>query len=77
SLRYLQVLMSEPGPGVPQFVSMGYLDGIPITRYDSERGRVVPLTAWMEKGAEPGYWDGRTEICKRNQQLKAIGLQSL
>ncbi|XP_068855727.1 class I histocompatibility antigen, F10 alpha chain-like isoform X2 [Aphelocoma coerulescens] len=75
SLRYLHVAVSEPGPGVPQFVSVGFLDGIPFTRYDSERGRKVPLTPWMEKGAEPGYWDSETELCKGHQQVYAVNLE--
>ncbi|XP_068856251.1 class I histocompatibility antigen, F10 alpha chain-like isoform X1 [Aphelocoma coerulescens] len=77
SLRYLDVAVSEPGPGVPQFVSVGFLDGIPFERYSSERGRVEPLTPWMEKGAEPGYWDRGTEISKRNQQVDAMNLEKL
>ncbi|NXS78631.1 1B49 protein, partial [Erpornis zantholeuca] len=77
SLRYLHVAVSEPSPGVPQFVEMGYVDGIPFMRYDSERGRKVPLTPWIEEGAEPGYWDRETEISKRNQQVNAMNLEIL
>ncbi|XP_048145719.1 class I histocompatibility antigen, F10 alpha chain-like isoform X1 [Corvus hawaiiensis] len=77
SLRYLHVAVSEPGPGVPQFVSVGFVDGIPFVRCDSERGRMEPQTPWMEKGAEPGYWDGQTERCKRGQQVYAINLETL
>ncbi|KAM4754786.1 class I histocompatibility antigen, F10 alpha chain-like isoform 1-T1 [Cyanocitta cristata] len=77
SLRYLDVAVSEPGPGVPQYTIMGFLDGIPFVRYNSERGRMEPLTPWMEKGPEPGYWDGETEISKRNQQVGAIDLETL
>ncbi|XP_048145665.1 class I histocompatibility antigen, F10 alpha chain-like isoform X3 [Corvus hawaiiensis] len=77
SLRYLHVAVSEPGPGVPQFVSVGFLDGIPFWRYDSERGRMEPQTPWMEEGPEPGYWDGQTEICKGNQHTDAIDLEML
>uniref|UniRef100_A0A8U7NML3 Uncharacterized protein n=1 Tax=Corvus moneduloides TaxID=1196302 RepID=A0A8U7NML3_CORMO len=77
SLRYLHVAVSEPGPGVPQFVSVGFLDGIPFWRYDSERGRMEPQTPWMEEGPEPGYWDGQTEICKGNQHTDAIDLETL
>ncbi|NWW20463.1 1A02 protein, partial [Falcunculus frontatus] len=76
SLRYLDVAVSEPSPGLPQYVEMGYLDGIPFARYDSERGRMGPLTPWMEE-PEPGYWDGQTENCKRNQQMDAINLETL
>ncbi|NWI83366.1 1A33 protein, partial [Dryoscopus gambensis] len=77
SLRYLYVAVSEPGPGVPQFMTLGYLDRIPIQRYDSERGRMEPLTSWMEKGAEPGYWDRGTRNSKGHQQMAAIDLEML
>ncbi|XP_071415778.1 class I histocompatibility antigen, F10 alpha chain-like isoform X2 [Pithys albifrons albifrons] len=77
SLRYQFVAVSEPSPGIPQFMSMGFLDGIPIDRYDSERGRVEPQTPWMEKGPEPGYWDGQTEMSKRNQHVTADNLEIL
>ncbi|NXY65802.1 HA1F protein, partial [Callaeas wilsoni] len=77
SLRYLHVAVSEPGPGLPQFMAMGYLDGIPFTRYDSKRGRAVPLTQWMEDGAEPGYWDTLTQICEGNQHVNARDLDTL
>ncbi|XP_066064133.1 class I histocompatibility antigen, F10 alpha chain-like isoform X2 [Chamaea fasciata] len=77
SLRYLQVAVSEPGPGVPQFMSVGFVDGIPITRYDSERGRAEPLTQWMKDGAEQGYWDSVTQISERSQHVYASGLEIL
>ncbi|NXR39201.1 HMR1 protein, partial [Zosterops hypoxanthus] len=62
SLQYLSVLVSEPSPGVPQCMSIGFVDGIPITCYDSERGRMEPLTQWMKDRDEPGYWDRQTQI---------------
>ncbi|NXM71984.1 1B37 protein, partial [Serilophus lunatus] len=78
SLRYLQVAVSEPSPGVPQYMEMGFVDGIPTDRYDSERGRVELLAPWMEKaGAEPGYWDRETEVSKRNQQVNIRDLETL
>ncbi|NWV06877.1 HA1F protein, partial [Ptilonorhynchus violaceus] len=77
SLRYLQVAVSEPGPGVPQFMEMGYLDGIPFVRYDSERGRMEPLTPWMAAGAAPGYWDSETQRNEGNQQVNAGNLETL
>ncbi|NXI29073.1 HMR1 protein, partial [Sterrhoptilus dennistouni] len=61
-LNYLSVSVSEPSPGIPQFMAIGFVDGIPITRYDSERGREEPLTQWMKDRTEPGYWDRNTQI---------------
>ncbi|XP_037982326.1 class I histocompatibility antigen, F10 alpha chain-like [Motacilla alba alba] len=74
SLHYLQVAVSEPSPGVPQFTSIGYLDGIPFTRYDSERGRAEPLTQWIKDGVEPGYWERQSQLYARNQHVNARNL---
>ncbi|XP_032532992.1 class I histocompatibility antigen, F10 alpha chain-like isoform X2 [Chiroxiphia lanceolata] len=74
SLRYLHVGVTEPSPGIPQYMALGYVDGIPFTRYDSERGRVEPQTPWMAAGAEPGYWDGQTQINEENQLVAAHNL---
>ncbi|NXT15025.1 HA1W protein, partial [Prunella fulvescens] len=77
SLRYLHVAVSEPSPGVPQFMSIGFVDGIPFTRYNSERGRVEPLTQWIKDGAEPEYWERQTQINERNQHVGVRSLETL
>ncbi|XP_036261246.1 class I histocompatibility antigen, F10 alpha chain-like isoform X4 [Molothrus ater] len=77
SLHYLSVAVSEPSPGIPQFMSIGYLDGIPFARYDSERGRAEPLTQWMKDGVEPEYWESETQINVRNQHISARDLETL
>ncbi|NWZ17070.1 HA1F protein, partial [Agelaius phoeniceus] len=76
SLRYLQVAVSEPSPGVPQFMDIGFVDGIPFTRYDSERRRAEPLTQWMKDGVELEYWEEQTQISVRNQQVAARNLET-
>ncbi|NXV07930.1 HA1F protein, partial [Cettia cetti] len=77
SLRYLHMAVSEPSPGIPQFLSIGFVDGIPFVRYDSERGRAEPLTQWMKDGAEPGYWDRETQIGVGSQHVHAVNLETL
>ncbi|XP_066063126.1 class I histocompatibility antigen, F10 alpha chain-like isoform X1 [Chamaea fasciata] len=76
SLRYLQVAVSEPSPGIPKFMQMAFEDGIPITRYDSERGRVEPQTQWMKDGAESEYWDTQTKLVVWWQQEHAKNLET-
>uniref|UniRef100_A0A674GSQ7 Ig-like domain-containing protein n=1 Tax=Taeniopygia guttata TaxID=59729 RepID=A0A674GSQ7_TAEGU len=76
SLHYLHVAVSEPSPGVPQYMIIGFVDGIPFMRYDSERGRMEPLTQWMKDGAEPGYWDEETQRSVRNQHVDARNLET-
>uniref|UniRef100_A0A8C3XFU3 Ig-like domain-containing protein n=1 Tax=Cyanoderma ruficeps TaxID=181631 RepID=A0A8C3XFU3_9PASS len=77
SLRYLNVAVSEPSPGIPQFMSIGFVDGIPFVRYNSERGRVEPLTQWMKDGAEQEYWDRETQSAEKWQQVAAGNLETL
>uniref|UniRef100_A0A8C3UB37 Ig-like domain-containing protein n=1 Tax=Catharus ustulatus TaxID=91951 RepID=A0A8C3UB37_CATUS len=77
SLRYLDVAVSEPSPGIPQFMTIGYLDGIPFERYNSERGRMEPLTEWVKEAADPEYWDRNTQISVQNQLVYARGLDTL
>ncbi|NWH87109.1 HA1F protein, partial [Aegithalos caudatus] len=77
SLRYLDVAVSEPSPGIPQFMVVGFMDGIPFMRYNSEQGRVEPLTQWMKDGAEPGYWDSQTQRAERGQHMHTGNLEIL
>ncbi|NXR36322.1 HA1K protein, partial [Zosterops hypoxanthus] len=76
SLHFLDVAVSEPSPGIPQFMSTGFVDGIPFVRYDSERGRVEPLTQWIKDGADPEYWDRNTRKAMRGQHVAAVDLKT-
>ncbi|NWT77414.1 HA1F protein, partial [Prunella himalayana] len=73
SLRNLYVAVSEPSPGVPQFMIIGFVDGIPFTRYDSDRGRMEPLTQWIKDGVEPEYWERQTQIATLGLHRAGIG----
>ncbi|XP_054145238.1 class I histocompatibility antigen, F10 alpha chain-like isoform X2 [Melozone crissalis] len=77
SLRYLHVAVSEPSPGIPQYMQMGFMDGIPFVRYDSEQGRLEPLTQWMKDGVQPGFWEWQTRNSMRNQHMDAKNLETL
>ncbi|NXY40005.1 HA1F protein, partial [Pomatorhinus ruficollis] len=77
SLRYLDVAVSEPSLGVPEFMVLGFVDGIPFMRYDSDRGRTEPLTQWIKDGVEPGFWDSQTQISKMVQHVDAKNLEIL
>ncbi|NXP95088.1 HA1F protein, partial [Passerina amoena] len=75
SLRYLSVAVSEPSPGIPQFMAIGFVNGIPFVRYDSERGRVEPLTQWIKDSADPEYWEEQTQVAVRYQHINARNLE--
>ncbi|XP_066469280.1 major histocompatibility complex class I-related gene protein-like [Tiliqua scincoides] len=64
SLRYFHAAVSEPGPGLPGFFSVGSVDGQLITHYDSDTKRVRPVAHWMENVTQedPQYWEGQTQI---------------
>uniref|UniRef100_A0A8C3HWM2 MHC class I-like antigen recognition-like domain-containing protein n=1 Tax=Chrysemys picta bellii TaxID=8478 RepID=A0A8C3HWM2_CHRPI len=62
SLRYFYTGVSEPGPGLPPFITVGYVDDQLIDHYDSERGSAVPRAAWMARNLDAQYWDQNTQI---------------
>ncbi|KAM4643534.1 class I histocompatibility antigen, F10 alpha chain-like [Amazona ochrocephala] len=77
SLRYFEVAVSEPSPGVPRYQSVGYVDGNPFVRYTSESKQVEPQTHWIEANVDQEYWDTVTQIERRNQQVGYDGLDTL
>ncbi|NXR05537.1 HMR1 protein, partial [Sagittarius serpentarius] len=77
SLRYFQVAVSEPSRGVPQYVAVGYVDGNPIMRYDSERGKAEPQAEWMTDNLDQQYWDRATQVAQSNQQTDRVNLETL
>ncbi|CAH2314639.1 MHC class Ia alpha antigen [Pelobates cultripes] len=60
SLRYYHTAVSAPGHGLPQYSSVGYVDGIQIKTYNSDTGRTVPVAPWMKR-LESDYWEGETQ----------------
>uniref|UniRef100_A0A8D0G1U2 Ig-like domain-containing protein n=1 Tax=Strix occidentalis caurina TaxID=311401 RepID=A0A8D0G1U2_STROC len=77
SLRYFNVAVKEPSPGVPEYVEVGYVDGNLISRYDSDTGRVVPRADWMEKNLDREYWDRQTQIGQSNQQIYRVKMDTV
>nr|ALP32500.1 BF2 [Nipponia nippon] len=77
SLRYFHITVSEPGPGLPQYVSMGYVDGNPFVRYDSETEKMEPRAAWMAASVDQQYWDRNTRIGKSHHQVALANLDTL
>ncbi|XP_023387597.1 H-2 class I histocompatibility antigen, Q10 alpha chain-like isoform X5 [Pteropus vampyrus] len=60
SLRYHYLALSEPGPGLPQFLAVGYVDDHPFIRYDSRVGRAEPQARWMAP-VDAQYWETETQ----------------
>ncbi|XP_031461413.1 class I histocompatibility antigen, F10 alpha chain-like [Phasianus colchicus] len=77
SLRYIHTGMTDPGPGLPWFVSVGYVDGEIFVHYDNNTRRDVPRTEWMAANMDQQYWDRQTEISQRNEQIYRGNLNTL
>ncbi|XP_054035288.1 uncharacterized protein LOC104308126 [Dryobates pubescens] len=74
SLRYFHISLAEPSLGLPQFTAVGYVDGVPIARYDSNSRRMEPLREWMKANLEQGYWDGQTHTEQINERMNEVNL---
>nr|AWY93808.1 MHC class I antigen [Anas platyrhynchos] len=77
SLRYFDTGVSDPSPGVPRFVSVGYVDGHLIDHYDSETQRTEPRADWFAANTDQQYWDRQTEISRGAEQIFRLDLETL
>ncbi|XP_016045532.1 H-2 class I histocompatibility antigen, Q10 alpha chain-like [Erinaceus europaeus] len=60
SLRYHYLCLSEPGPALPQFLVIGYVNDQPFIRFDSREGRAKPQALWMTP-IDAQYWEMETQ----------------
>ncbi|NXG87306.1 HA1F protein, partial [Stercorarius parasiticus] len=77
SLHYFNVEVSEPSPGVPQFMIVGYVDGNLISRYDSQMEKAVPRADWMAANLDQQYWDRQTQISQNSHQVARVDLETV
>ncbi|XP_072107062.1 class I histocompatibility antigen, F10 alpha chain-like [Mobula birostris] len=67
SLRYFHTAVT-PGLGVPEFITVGYVDEEQIVYYDSELGKKVPRQQWMAESQGDDYWKRETQISQGWEQ---------
>ncbi|NXJ12836.1 HA1F protein, partial [Odontophorus gujanensis] len=77
SLRYFHTAMTDPGPGMPWFVSVGYVNGENFVRYDSTVQRMEPRTGWMKAAVDAEYWDRETQVLQGQEQTDRVNLVTL
>ncbi|XP_040398744.1 class I histocompatibility antigen, F10 alpha chain-like isoform X3 [Cygnus olor] len=77
SLRYFYTAVSDPSPGLPQFVIVGYVDGEVFVRYDSETQRMEPRADWMVANVGQWYWDEQSEIAQNDEKSYRMDLDTL
>nr|XP_061840723.1 H-2 class I histocompatibility antigen, Q7 alpha chain-like isoform X2 [Nerophis lumbriciformis] len=68
TLQYFYTASSQV-PNFPEFVSVGYVDGVEISYYDSNIRKAESKQDWMNKitAEDPKYWQRQTEINVRNE----------
>ncbi|KAM7055289.1 major histocompatibility complex class I-related gene protein isoform 1-T1 [Molossus nigricans] len=77
SLRYFRLGVSDPSYGIPEFISVGYVDSHPITTYDSGSRRKEPRAPWMAEHLEPDHWERYTQLLRGWQQAFRVELERL
>ncbi|XP_047377341.1 major histocompatibility complex class I-related gene protein isoform X2 [Sciurus carolinensis] len=77
SLRYFRLGLSDPGHGVPEFISVGYVDSHPITTYDSVTRQKEPRAPWMAENLSPDHWERYTQLLRGWQQMFKVELRHL
>ncbi|CAM5138486.1 unnamed protein product [Natator depressus] len=77
SRRVLDTVVSEPGPGMPWFSRVVYVDDQVIYVYTSGTQRVEPGPVWMAQYEGPEFWDERTWWGQRYQKWYNASLNTL
>ncbi|KAL8213637.1 UNVERIFIED_CONTAM: hypothetical protein K2H54_067598 [Gekko kuhli] len=64
SIKFFKVSVSDPCPGLPRFIIVGYLDNQRFFQYDSDTGKMLPQVPWIKKVEKeiPDYWDWQTYL---------------
>ncbi|XP_069032600.1 major histocompatibility complex class I-related gene protein-like isoform X1 [Embiotoca jacksoni] len=55
-------------PDFPEFLTVGIVDGQPISYYDSVIKQEIPKQGWMAETEGPEYWERQTQISIGDQQ---------
>ncbi|KAM9107003.1 LOW QUALITY PROTEIN: major histocompatibility complex class I-related gene protein [Megaptera novaeangliae] len=74
SLRYFHLGVSDPGYGIPAFISVGYVDSHPITMYDSV-SRKEPQAPWMAENLAPDHWERYAQLPRGWRQTFKLELK--
>ncbi|XP_050776243.1 H-2 class I histocompatibility antigen, Q9 alpha chain-like isoform X4 [Gopherus flavomarginatus] len=76
SLRYFYTAVSEPGPGLPQFITVGYVDDQLFGQYNSERRSAEPRAEWAKRNLDAQYWERNTQIFQGAQPVFRANLDT-
>uniref|UniRef100_H0X2P4 Ig-like domain-containing protein n=1 Tax=Otolemur garnettii TaxID=30611 RepID=H0X2P4_OTOGA len=77
SLRYFRLGVSDPGRGLPELISVGYVDSYPITTYDSVAQQKKPKAPWRAENLVPSHWERYRQLLRGWQQTTQVELKQL
>ncbi|XP_038673430.1 class I histocompatibility antigen, F10 alpha chain-like [Scyliorhinus canicula] len=76
SLRYFLTSMT-PIPGFPEFLVVGYVDGVQFIMYDGDRKELIPREQWMVQSEGRESWERKTVLAMDQQQNIKVYFQFL
>ncbi|XP_061925496.1 class I histocompatibility antigen, F10 alpha chain-like isoform X2 [Entelurus aequoreus] len=78
TLQYFHTASSQV-QDFPEYVSVGYVDGVEISYYDNNIRKAESKQDWMNKitAEDANYWQRQTEICVDNEFRGKISLEVL
>lgn len=71
SLRYHYLDLSEPGPNLPKFLAVGYVDDQPFIRYDSRMDKAEPQAPWISS-KNATYWEDETKKQRKWAEIHQV-----
>uniref|UniRef100_H0XKS3 MHC class I-like antigen recognition-like domain-containing protein n=1 Tax=Otolemur garnettii TaxID=30611 RepID=H0XKS3_OTOGA len=75
--RYFRPGVSDPGHGLPELISVGYVDSYPITTYDSVAQQKKPKAPWRAENLVPSHWERYRQLLRGWQQTTQVELKQL
>nr|QSE03770.1 major histocompatibility complex y class I heavy chain [Gallus gallus] len=67
SLRYFVTGMTDPGPGMPRFVIVGYVDGDLFGKYDSKIKSAQPIVEKLPQ-EDQEHWAAQTQKARGGER---------
>ncbi|XP_061617093.1 H-2 class I histocompatibility antigen, Q9 alpha chain-like isoform X1 [Phyllopteryx taeniolatus] len=77
TLKYFTTASSQI-PNIPDYFDVGYVDDVPISRYDSKSRKTKPKQDWMNKitADDPHYWERDTQISIADEQVNKVSIET-
>ncbi|XP_078073710.1 BOLA class I histocompatibility antigen, alpha chain BL3-7-like [Mustelus asterias] len=66
-----------PIPGFPEFVAVGYVDGVPFVVYDSDRRELIPREQWMVESEGLESWEQKKKLTQEGARCLKDNIQTL